>query len=111
MNVDAWELKSFEDAMAAAARQDVPTLAVDRGPGVFPRYDVTPAPQVGDYVSEGYNGDSYYIGQVEKIGKDYKRVKAAGVWFYRHKLTATWRRANSCYSLLLGVHNTWNPEF
>lgn len=113
--INFWDVKSFDQAQAIAADESARTgrtvLAVDRGPNVWPRYNIVTPPQVGEDVSEGFNGDYYPVGKVEKIGKDYKRIKAGGRWFYRRKLTARWCQGGSPFCLVQGTRHEWNREF
>jgi hypothetical protein len=111
---DFWKLKSFAEAQALAetASKAYPELAIlpyDYGYGVYPAYGIIEAPKVGDDVSYGFNGDYYPLGKVEQIGKDYKRIKAGGKWWYRRKLTPSWR--NGCWALVKGTYDERNPEF
>lgn len=114
-NIDAWSFKTFADAERAAIEESSRTgqvhLAADRGANVWPRYDVVAVPALGDDVSESFNGDSYPVGKVEQIGKNYKMIKAGGRWFYRVRLTGAWRAAHSPFCLIQGTHHEWNREF
>jgi hypothetical protein len=113
---DFWKLTSYADAEALAvkAREDHPDLTIlpyDYGYGVSPQFGIIQAPAVGDDVSYGFNGDYYPCGKVEKIGKDYKRIKAGGEWYYRRKLKPTWIKAGGTWALVRGIHDERNPHF
>jgi hypothetical protein len=110
------DLKSYAEAQALAeeASKANPTLVIlayDNGPAWSPRYGIMEAPKVGDDVSHGFNGDYYPVGKVEQIGKDYKRIKAGGVWYYRRKLSPSWIKAGGTWSLVQGIIDERNPSF
>lgn len=109
-------LDSFAEAqaLADAAMKQHPGrvfLPYDYGESVWPRYGIMEPPAVGDDVSMGFNGDYYYVGKVEKIGKNYRQIKAGGKWFYRRKLRPAWREAKSPFALVNGIRNELNPSF
>jgi hypothetical protein len=107
----AWDFASKLAASASAC--GAVYIPVDRGPSVFPRYDVVEAPAVGDEVCKAFNGDQYPVGKVVKIGKDYKIVFVDGprglLRFYRKKLSGSW--LNNGWSLVPGNEVRLNPEF
>lgn len=90
-------------------------LAIDNGDHVSPRYEVIEAPSVGDEVSKGFNGDFYHVGQVVKIGKNYKQITVQGKYgtikFYRKGLRGCWLQPGGTWGLVPGVRNEMNPEF
>ena len=114
------DITSLEQAQAlaesASGTLGIPHLAVDRGVGVSPRYDVIEAPMVGDEVSMAFNGDYYPIGKITRIGAGYKQIKVVGPdgdkvfrrqggdngpgWLYQRM----WR-------LVAGKHSSLNQEF
>lgn len=114
------DITSLEQAQAlaesASGTLGIPHLAVDRGVGVSPRYDVIEAPMVGDEVSMAFNGDYYFIGKITRIGAGYKQIKVVGPdgdkvfhrqgngngpgWLYQRM----WR-------LVAGKHSSLNQEF
>lgn len=111
-----WDWKSFERAQEVAAQLNEATglnfVAVDCGSGVFPRFDVTQMPKVGDEVSRGFNGDYYPCGTVVSISATGKQVMTSdGRKFIRRKQTAAWVEARSCFCLVKGHINRLNPEF
>jgi hypothetical protein len=110
---DFWKLKSYADAQALAeqASKDHPDMVIvpyDYGYGVSPQFGIIRAPALGDDVSEAINGDYYPLGKVEQIGKDYKRIKAGGKWWYRRKLTPGWH--SGCMGLVRGTYDERNPH-
>lgn len=114
------DITSLEQAQAlaesASGTLGIPHLAVDRGVGVSPRYDVIEAPMVGDEVSMAFNGDYYPVGKITRIGAGYKQIKVVGPdgdkvfrrqggengpgWLYQRM----WR-------LVDGKQSRLNPEF
>lgn len=102
-------------AASAAKLTGKAYLAVDRGDGVWPRYDVIEAPAVGDEVSKGFNGDYYPVGKIVRVGKGYKQIRVDGprgqLTFYRRGNTGSWVQAGGTWSLIPGVHNEINPHF
>jgi hypothetical protein len=113
---DFWKLKSYAEAEALAeqARKNHPGIAVlpyEYGEWHSPRWGIIHAPTLGDDVSHGFNGDYYPVGKVEQIGKDYKRIKAGGVWYYRRKLSPSWIKAGGTWSLVQGIIDERNPSF
>lgn len=113
---DFWKLNSFDEAEALALAEqakhpELVVLAYDHGENVTPRFGITEAPKVGDDVSYGFNGDYYPAGKVEQIGKDYKRIKAGGEWYYRRKLAPRWVKAGGTWGLIKGIRDERNPCF
>ena len=85
-------------------------VGVDNGPNVWPRFDLTKAPKVGDLVSYAFNGDYYPDGEVVKVSDSLRRVQTStGNVYFRTKQTGSWR--NSCWSLVPGHINERNPHF
>lgn len=109
-----WEIKSYAEAEALAkdlsAKYGVPVLAYDYGTSVSPRYGVIEAPSIGADSSKSFNGDSYPVGKVERISRDYKIITAGGLRFYRRKLKPVWIQAGGTWCLIGGIHNERNPH-
>lgn len=108
--IGRWEIKSFEHALeianAASRLTRKPLLAVDNGASVSPRYDVIFAPQIGEEVSKGFNGDYYPCGKITKISKSYKRIETdQGTTFYRRRETDGWYEGGAPYAMVQGIHN------
>ena len=104
-----------EQASKATGRNIVP---VDNGEWVWPRYDITEVPNVGDDVSYGFNGDYYPCGKIIKIsGQNYRRIETYDEqngrrkFFWRRRLTGSWVMSGGTWSLVKGIHNDKNPDF
>jgi hypothetical protein len=128
-----WDWKTFEAAAEVAAKLNTDAaaaglvdaeghtlfyLATDAGPHQSPRYDVIQAPSLGTFVSKSFNGDSYPIGKIVKIGKDFSRIyveRASNpediLCFYRRKLSGRWILKGGTWGLIEGHHNERNPHF
>jgi hypothetical protein len=109
------EFPTFDHATAIAASATKYAgklyLATDAGAHTSPRYDVIEAPQVGDDVSKGFNGDRYPEGTITKISASYKRIETStGVVFHRRRQTGAWVEAGT-WTLVRGHHYTQNPSF
>lgn len=112
------DLKTFEQASAVAAaltanlgRTFLPT---DAGGNCSPQFDVIEPPQVGDEVSEGFNGDYYPCGVVSRVGKDYRFIYVRDESgkerrAVRRRLTGSWKLGG--FSLVKGRHERRNPSF
>ena len=86
-------------------------IATDAGSGVSPRYDVIPAPAVGDLASYAFNGDCTPCGKIASVSKSLRVVKTDdGSTFYRKRLTGTWKMGGT-WSLVSGHHDERNPSF
>jgi len=86
-------------------------IATDNGEWVSPRFDVVRAPQVGDKVSYGFNGDYYPSGEITKISASFRRiVTSEGKVFYRKKLRASWINCGT-WGLVQGHIDERNPHF
>jgi hypothetical protein len=86
-------------------------LPADAGPCTSPRYDVIEAPQVGDEVSRGFNGDYYPCGTITKITPTYQITTSTGVKFRRVKESSSWRETGRGFWLMPGVRDERNPSF
>jgi hypothetical protein len=69
-------------------------------------------PQVGDEVSMSFNGDTYPIGQIDKISPTYNRITANGIVFTQTG-PYNWVRGgkNGTFSMIKGLHRAMNPSF
>lgn len=116
--------KTLEQARKAArdttACMYVVYLVGDRGAQCHPRYDIMRAPQVGDNVSEAFNGDSYPTGVIVEISKNYHKITTSdGSIFTRRKGAANsildsarWcKQGGSTFTLRQGHTHKQNPEF
>ncbi len=113
--LDRYALESFEDAEKEAARRTEETgdlhVACDRSEYVWPRYSVVRAPQVGDEVSYGFNGDTYPDGVIVKVSKTLKKVTTdSGRTYYRRRKTGSWVSGGT-WSLVAGHISTYNRSF
>lgn len=109
------DIKSIGQANAIALQATALKLeqyvAADRGPNVWPRFDVIRAPKVGDKVSYGIGGDAYEDGFIVKVSDSLRRVESSnGTVYWRRKQSDTWR-SGSRY-MILGAHvNRLDPHF
>lgn len=87
-------------------------LATDSGPGCYPRYDVIEAPQVGDPVSYGFNGDYYPDGTVTYVtpGSCYLVRTSTGNTYRRRANSAHWAQPGGTWALVPGHHEERNPH-
>jgi len=94
-------------------------FAVDNGPRVSPRYDISRMPQVGDEVSRAFNGDYYPAGKIVHVSPSWAVIKTStGEKFTRRKAgadtvhhSATWRDRGGTFTLIRGHHDKRNPHF
>lgn len=111
------EIETFEQALEIANEGSrllrKPLLACDNGNGIWPRYDVILAPQVGDDVSKAFNGDSYPCGKITKISKSYKRIETdKGIKFFRRRESDGWYEGGrGGFAMVMGIHNERSREF
>ena len=110
------DIKDFADAQRLADEFTAKTgdlhLAVDDGAYVSPRYDVVKAPKVGEFVSQGFNGDYYPVGTIVKVGKGAKNITCDdGSVFRRVKLKGGWKLTKSCFWMVKGNRDERNPSF
>lgn len=117
-NISFWDLKSFEEAKALAAKliaqnPGVVILPYDKGESVWPRFGICEPPKVGDLVSYAFNGDYYPCGQVKRVTPyTFRIVKTTtGETFYRRGLSPSWVMAGGTWSLVQGHHSEKNPCF
>lgn len=113
------DICSFEDAQEIAQQANALThpypvefIAVDRGQGCWPQYDVVTAPRVGDKISRTLNGDYYPDGEIVKISGQNNRIvtTSTGRRYYRRGLSNTWL-ADKHWALAVGHIDRLNPEF
>ena len=110
-----WDWNNLEAAQQVAASASDKTgksyLAIDRGTGVFPRFDIIEMPKVGDAVSASFNGDSYPEGHVKSISKTLRLiVTTTGRKFYRTSPNSgSWMSRS--FSLIPGHISERNPHF
>jgi len=110
-----WDITSFEHATELAVAKTKATgnlhLPVDHGNSTSPRYSVTVAPKVGDFVSEAINGDYYPDGKIVRITKTWTCVTDSGKRFRRVKQSACWKIERGYTVMVNGHINRLNPEF
>jgi hypothetical protein len=109
------DIESVEHAAEIAESAQKATgktyLAVDSGKGVWPRFDVIEAPEVGEPVSYGFNGDYYPCGHIKSISANFRLiVTTAGQKFYRRRQSANWVHGK-IWSLVDGHRSELNPSF
>ena len=112
--------RARQAAADATVCTHVAYLVADRGGHCRPRYDIMRAPQVGDNVSETFNGDSYPTGVIVEISKNYHKITTSdGSIFTRRKGTADnvidsarWcKQGGSTFTMRQGHTHKLNPEF
>jgi hypothetical protein len=86
-------------------------LPVDNGPHHSPRYDIIDAPQVGDEVSYGFNGDYYPDGTVVKVSPTFQITTSTGRKYRRKGSTAGWYQPGGTWGLVRGLIYEQNPSF
>jgi len=108
-----FEAREQADAMAKylTAMTGKIHLGVDEGEGVSPRYRVIEAPQIGDFVSRSFNGDSYPVGTIVKITPTWIVKTDSGKTFRRWKETGGWREQGRGFWMVKGYHEEKNPHF
>lgn len=86
-------------------------LSTDAGPGCSPRYDIVRAPEVGDKVSQAFNGDAYPDGEIVKVSPTFGLVTTStGGKYYRHRETGSWIKHRT-WSMIPGHVDKRNPSF
>jgi hypothetical protein len=86
-------------------------LPVDNGPHHSPRYDIIDAPQVGDEVSYGFNGDYTPDGTVVKVSPTFQITTSTGRKYRRKGSTSGWYQAGGTWGLVRGHIDERNPHF
>ena len=75
------------------------------------KWAVHRVPQVGDFVSYSFNGDSYPDSEIVSVSKTLKVITTkSGKKYYRYKNHASWRN-NGTWWLVKGFHEERNPSF
>lgn len=108
-----WQTHEQAQALADALNEKYPGkfIATDAGDSVSPRFDIKEAPQVGDKVSMGFNGDYYPVGEITKISATLKVIEtSSGKKFYRRRQSGIWRHSK-IWTLVPGTWNDKNPSF
>lgn len=109
------DIKTLEETIRIAEEVSHLTkkfyMPIDRGDGVYPRYDVIDPPAIGDKVSRCFNGDSYPCGEIVKITPSWRITTSTGVKFSRVKQTGSWKVINGYQSMISGHHDERNPHF
>ena len=116
---------TFQDAADKAAELTAETGETHvpnyRGSGALTPYEVTRLPHVGDDVSMCFNGDSYPMGQIEKISKSGEKITCTNGRIFRRprkKLVdregreftkVIWK--DGPFALVNGIFDKRNPSF
>jgi hypothetical protein len=116
--VDAeYRRTSFETEAEAEAAKLSGEIVVDRGPHVWPRWDLIVPPAVGATASYGFNGDRYPDGFITHVTKGTLRVvktsgdgQGGGHTYYRRGNSGTWIMKGGTWALVRGWHSTRNRE-
>lgn len=86
-------------------------LAVDEGPGHYPRFDVIEAPMIGAPVSYAFNGDYTPCGTISKITRTWQITTSTGKKFRRSGDSSSWRMTGGTWSMVSGHISERNPSF
>ena len=117
---DVQDAATSANTLAAAFGKENRYFASDRGAAVSPRYAVVQRPQIGDKVSQGFNGDYYPAGEITSISRSMNRIEtSAGYVFTRRKPyrasisnSAMWRvKGSECFTMVRGHIARRNMEF
>lgn len=114
----AIEAASAANKLAAEFGEPNRYMSVDRGAAVSPRYSLTARPQIGDKVSEAFNGDYTPAGEIVAISATMSRVETStGEVFTRRKPykasirhSAVWMIKGSDMSTMVPGHITRRNE-
>lgn len=109
---DWWDYETVERVAKAVTKLvGEPHLAIDRGEGVSPRFDIILAPKVGDEVSKSFNGDSYPMGKITAISPSMRVITTStGAKFYRQgPRSGAWTK--NSFSMIPGHVYEQNPHF
>lgn len=109
---DWWDYGIVERIAAAVTKHvGEPHLAIDRGQGVSPRFDIILAPKIGDEVSKSFNGDSYPMGKITSISPSMRVITTStGAKFYRQgPRSGAWTK--NSFSMIPGNVYEQNPHF
>lgn len=87
-------------------------ILTDAGEHCTPRFDIMEAPQVGDFVSYGFNGDCYPDGTIVRISASLKVITLdTGSTYYRKGETGCWKKKGGTWSMVKGNVHKQNREF
>ena len=93
-------------AHMASAYTRVLHIAVEHGRG----FDVVRCPQVGDDISQSFNGDAYPDGQITSISLTMRVIQTStGSKYYRVGKTNSWLK-HKTWSLVNGQPSEQNPH-
>jgi hypothetical protein len=112
-----WDWTSFGQVCIIAQYLTAMTgktyLGADAGSSTTPRYDIIEAPQVGDPISYGFNGDYYPDGHIERITKNWMVVSTTGSKYNRSRQGAGtgWLKVGGTWSMVAGHIFEQNPSF
>lgn len=74
-------------------------------------FDVIEAPEVGDPVSKGFNGDYYPQGVITKITPTWQITTSTGAKFRRVGESGSWMMTGGTWRMVKGHHDERNPHF
>ena len=101
---------SFDEVRVVAKGTGPGYLAVDRGHGWRPKYDVIRRPQVGDAVSMTTNGDYWPDGFIKSVSANCRLIRTTtGSRYYRQGKTGVWLK-NGTWSMVPGHITQYNRE-
>ena len=112
--LSSWDFETMSHAESIAEHANLAGkekyMAIDRGVGVSPQYDIIKMPQIGDLVSKTFNGDYYPCGSITKISPTLRITTSLGEKFsYKN---GGWHSVSSrCWCLVVGVIDERNPQF
>lgn len=111
----SWEFQTFNEVADVAIKITLLVgelyLPYDRGDSVSPRFGVMKAPQIGDEVSRGFNGDYYPCGVITKITRTFRITTSTGHKFSRRGQSSSWREIGRHTSMVAGHIDERNPHF
>lgn len=86
-------------------------IPYDLGRWTSPRYGAIRMFQLGEDVSQSFNGDSYPAGQIVKISASLRKIETStGLVFWRQRESSTWLNRGT-WTLVRGHRNERNPSF
>lgn len=111
---DSCDFKSFDQTKQIAEEVSALTgkqwLACERD-GCSPRFTIIQAPQIGDKVSSGFNGDYYPEGEIIKITPTFRVTTSTGKQFNRSKNSCGWIAKGGTFFMVAGHVSRQNLEF
>lgn len=120
-NVDYDNAKDFHNYKSFAEVQELAIWATEYTGKTYlacndgSYFEVIEAPQVGDEVSRGFNGDYYYVGKIVRITPNWMVVAededGRQTKFNRRKNSASWKPIGGYGSMVGGRVERLNPEF